>query len=125
MGWKSEAHTCLILLIVLSMHLLFCTTPVYSKSSRRPISDAEIRSKKDDCYIDIESGLWGLDCKSSTIAKENCALRCLSPRCYEIIYESDPLEEGEKDLVRSQEYKFCLYKESMGESLEGIRVSFE
>ncbi|KAK9742691.1 hypothetical protein RND81_03G191600 [Saponaria officinalis] len=114
MGWKSEAHTCLILLIVLSMHLLFCTTPVYSKSSRRPISDAEIRSKKDDCYIDIESGLWGLDCKSSTIAKENCALRCLSPRCYEIIYESDPLEEGEKDLVRSQEYKFCLYKEING-----------
>ncbi|KAH9621809.1 hypothetical protein KSS87_021686 [Heliosperma pusillum] len=72
--------------------------------------DAEIRSKKDDCYVDVESGMWGWNCKSSIIAKENCALKCLSPRCYEIVYESDPLEEGEKDLVRSQEYKFCLYK---------------
>ncbi|WZZ90976.1 hypothetical protein YC2023_119555 [Brassica napus] len=44
-------------------------------------------------------GLWGWQCKSSPIAKENCALRCLSP-----------LEEGEKDLVRSQEYKYCMYK---------------
>ncbi|KAL9234318.1 hypothetical protein vseg_009202 [Gypsophila vaccaria] len=125
MAWKCGAHGCLILWLVLSVHILFCCTAVYSKSSRHPISDAEIRSKKDDCYVDIESGLWGWDCKLSIIAKENCALRCLSPRCYEIIYESDPLEEGEKDLIRSQEYKFCLYKESMGESLEGIRVSFD
>ncbi|GMN48548.1 hypothetical protein TIFTF001_017724 [Ficus carica] len=55
--------------------------------------------------------MWGWQCKSSTTAKENCALRCLSPICYEIIYESDPLEEGEKDLVRGQEFKYCLHKE--------------
>ncbi|XP_074263109.1 uncharacterized protein LOC141585930 [Silene latifolia] len=125
MAWKFEAHGYLFLWLVLSMHIVFCSTVVYGKSSHLPISDAEIRSKKDDCYVDIESGLWGRECKFSIIAKENCALKCLSPRCYEIIYESDPLEEGEKDLVRSQEYKFCLYKESMGESLERIRGSFE
>ncbi|RID41868.1 hypothetical protein BRARA_J01793 [Brassica rapa] len=55
----------------------------------------------------INSGLWGWQCKSSPVAKENCALRCLSPVCYQLIYESEPLEEGEKDLVRSQEYKYC------------------
>lgn len=37
------------------------------------------------------SGLWGWQCKASSIAKENCALRCLSPVCYELIYESDPV----------------------------------
>lgn len=78
--------------------------------SPRPISDNEIREKKNTCYADIESGLWGWQCKSSMIAKENCALRCLSPVCYELIYESDPLEEGEKDYIRSQEYKYCMHK---------------
>ncbi|KAJ0089017.1 hypothetical protein Patl1_32537 [Pistacia atlantica] len=53
--------------------------------------DSEIRQKKLECYANIESGLWGPKCKSSMIAKENCALRCLSPTCYELIYESDPV----------------------------------
>ncbi|PON56687.1 hypothetical protein PanWU01x14_179050 [Parasponia andersonii] len=93
--------------------------------SRRPITDIETRQKKHQCYADIDSGLWGWHCKSSTIARENCALKCLSPTCYEIIYESDPLEEGEKDLVRGQDYKYCMHKLSLGESLEGIKNSFE
>ncbi|KAK4410968.1 hypothetical protein Sango_0169800 [Sesamum angolense] len=79
--------------------------------SRVPIAEAEIRQKKNDCYADIESGLWGQQCKSSIIAKENCALRCLSPVCYELIYESDPLEEGEKDYSRSSEYKYCMHRQ--------------
>ncbi|CAL5195365.1 unnamed protein product [Lathyrus oleraceus] len=58
------------------------------------------------------------------IARENCALRCLSPSCYELIYESDPLEEGEKDFIRSQEYKYCMHKLSMGETLEGVKGAF-
>ncbi|KAJ7950651.1 Protein OS-9 like [Quillaja saponaria] len=109
--------------ILLILSLLLSSPPVLAKS-RRPISDAETRQKKNDCYADIESGLWGLQCKSSMIAKENCALRCLSPECYEIIYGSDPLEEGEKDLFRGQEFKYCMHKISLGESLEGIKGSF-
>ncbi|XP_019168216.1 PREDICTED: uncharacterized protein LOC109163941 isoform X2 [Ipomoea nil] len=96
---------------------------VLSKS-RRPISEMEIWEKKNKCYADIESGLWGEKCKTSMVAKENCALQCLSPVCFELIYESDPLEEGEKDTVRSQEYKYCMHKVSLGESLDGIRGSF-
>ncbi|OIW18850.1 hypothetical protein TanjilG_25293 [Lupinus angustifolius] len=48
------------------------------------------------------------------IARENCALQCLSPPCYELIYETDPLEEGEKDANRSQEYKYCMHKSNGG-----------
>ncbi|KAA8515757.1 hypothetical protein F0562_018632 [Nyssa sinensis] len=93
--------------------------------SRRPVTDIEIREKKNQCYADIESGLWGRQCKSSMIAKENCALWCLSPSCYELVYESDPLEEGEKDYTRSQEYKYCMHKLSMGESVDGVKGSFD
>ncbi|KAH1069290.1 hypothetical protein AAZX31_03G086200 [Glycine max] len=101
---------------------LFCTT-LLAKSSH-PISDAQVRKNKLQCYADIDSGLWGWSCKSTMIARENCALRCLSPACYELIYESDPLEEGEKDFIRSQEYKYCMHKLSMGESLEGVKGAF-
>ncbi|KAL0464332.1 UNVERIFIED_CONTAM: hypothetical protein Slati_0320800 [Sesamum latifolium] len=97
-----------VLVIVWAVFLL-CSDEVLAKS-RVPISEAEIRQKKNECYADIESGLWGQQCKSSIIAKENCALRCLSPVCYELIYESDPLEEGEKDYSRSSEYKYCMHR---------------
>ncbi|OVA18415.1 hypothetical protein BVC80_1833g80 [Macleaya cordata] len=104
--------------------LYFFSLTALAKSPR-PISDAEIKEKKTACYADIESGLWGWKCKESMIAKENCALKCLSPPCYELVYESDPLEEGEKDYVRGQEYKFCMHRMSMGESLEGVKGSFD
>lgn len=42
----------------------------------------------------VDSGLWGWSCKSTMIARENCALRCLSPACYELIYESDPVRQS-------------------------------
>ncbi|KAH0980854.1 hypothetical protein GBA52_008031 [Prunus armeniaca] len=94
---------------VLLFLLLLLLSPTVLAKSRRPISDFETRQKKNQCYADIESGLWGWQCKSSLIAKENCALRCLSSTCYELVYESDPLEEGEKDLVRGQEFKYCMH----------------
>ncbi|KAI3908313.1 hypothetical protein MKX01_027335 [Papaver californicum] len=84
-------------------------TSTLAKKSPRPITETEVKEKKNICYADIENGLWGWKCKSSMIEKENCALKCLSPQCYELVYESDPLEEGEKDYARSQEYKFCMH----------------
>ncbi|XP_061360102.1 uncharacterized protein LOC133304145 [Gastrolobium bilobum] len=112
----------LVFLLIISS-LLFSSSPLLAKSPY-PISDAEVRQKKLQCYADIDSGMWGWQCKSSMIARENCALRCLSPACYELIYESDPLEEGEKDLIRSQEFKYCMHKLSLGESLEGVKGAF-
>ncbi|KAK2638489.1 hypothetical protein Ddye_026284, partial [Dipteronia dyeriana] len=98
----------IIINCVLIASTLLSSSPVLAKS-RRPVTDSETRQKKQDCYADIESGLWGPQCKSSMIATENCALRCLSRPCYELVYESDPLEEGENDYVRSQEYKYCMH----------------
>ncbi|KAJ0970925.1 hypothetical protein J5N97_018884 [Dioscorea zingiberensis] len=112
------AFAFLVILCALSLAAL-------AKPHRRPISDNEVGAKKTACYADIESGLWGSKCTSSMIEKENCALRCLSPVCYELIYESDPLEEGEKDYVRAQEFKYCMHKLSLGENLDGVKGAFE
>ncbi|KAF9623663.1 hypothetical protein IFM89_003695 [Coptis chinensis] len=97
--------SCWIILLCLLFHTAFAKT-----KSPRPISDTEVREKKNNCYADIQSGLWGRECKYSKIATENCALNCLSPVCYTLVYESDPLEEGERDHVRSQEYKYCMHR---------------
>ncbi|KAK6919841.1 Protein of unknown function DUF4787 [Dillenia turbinata] len=92
-----------------------------AKSRRRPISIRMQRSKRRKTSATLTSR----DCKSSMTTKENCALRCLSPSCYELVYESDPLEEGEKDLIRRQEYKYCMHRLSLGESLQGVKGSFD
>jgi len=109
-------------LLLLTFALLFASAA--AKSSRRPISDNEIRQKKEACYTDVENGLWGWVCRSSPTEKENCVLRCLSPECYDLIYGGDPLEEGELDYVRSQEYNYCMHKSSLGESFDGEKGSF-
>lgn len=41
--------------------------------------------------LGLRSGMWGWKCKSSMIEKENCALRCVSPVCYDLIYGGDPV----------------------------------
>ncbi|KAL5547179.1 hypothetical protein UlMin_006866 [Ulmus minor] len=109
--------------IIVSLFLILY--PSVLAKSRRPISEIETRQKKNQCYADIDGGLWGWHCKSSVTARENCALRCLSSTCYELIYESDPLEEGEKDLVRGQEYKYCMHNiENINHSMFLVPVSF-
>ncbi|KAL0904373.1 hypothetical protein M5K25_026469 [Dendrobium thyrsiflorum] len=102
---------CFLINCSLVLLLISSCTPSALSATRRPISEAEIRDKKKACYADIESGLWGWKCRSSITEKENCALRCLSSACYQLIYESDPLEEGEKDHTRNHEYKYCLHND--------------
>ncbi|PKA65255.1 hypothetical protein AXF42_Ash005587 [Apostasia shenzhenica] len=86
--------------------LLFIFAPSTVAESRRPITDVEIKDKKNACYADIESGLWGWKCKSSITDKENCALQCLSPACYRLIYESDPVRFSLIILVTCGLYQF-------------------
>uniref|UniRef100_A0ACD5TVZ1 Uncharacterized protein n=1 Tax=Avena sativa TaxID=4498 RepID=A0ACD5TVZ1_AVESA len=118
--WGRIPAACCLLLLVALLDL----PSAAAKSSTRPITDNEIREKKSACYADIENGLWGFACRSSATEKENCVLRCVSPECYNLIYGGDPLEEGELDHIRGQEYKYCMHKSSLGESLDGVKGSF-
>ncbi|XP_020599081.1 uncharacterized protein LOC110038547 [Phalaenopsis equestris] len=107
--------------------LCFSTTSILAgnPSSPDPISDMEISERKQACYADIESGLWGTRCRSSSIEKENCALKCTSAVCYELVYESDPLEEGEIDRIRSQEFRYCMRRSSVGLNLDTVKGAFD
>ncbi|XP_020584129.1 uncharacterized protein LOC110027161 [Phalaenopsis equestris] len=132
-NWKSvemRSHLlptpiCSLINFFLLLLLISSFNPSALSASRRAISEDEIRNRKNACYVDIESGLWGWKCRTSVTEKENCALRCLSSACYQLIYESDPLEEGERDDNRSHEYKYCLHRESLGESLEGVKGVYD
>eukprot|EP01018_Ginkgo_biloba_P008003 Gb_19036 [translate_table: standard] len=119
-GGSMRLITCLLVFL-----LFYCISVASAGKSPRPISDQEVREKKDLCYADIENGMWGWQCKSSAIAKENCALRCLSPVCYDHIYDDDPLEEGEVDYKRGREFKYCMQRLSLGESLDGVKGAFD
>jgi hypothetical protein len=44
---------------------------------------------------------------ASAIDMENCAMRCVSPECYENVYGDDPLEDGEVDVVRGRTFRSC------------------
>eukprot|EP00249_Psilotum_nudum_P001763 c14427_g1_i1 orf=169-534(+) len=104
----------LLPLLILASHV----APITPQSSR-PISEREWRAKKSLCYENIDNGLWGWHCRSSNIVRENCALRCVSAACYNEIYGNDPLEEGEVDIRRGRQFKYCVQRESMGESISG------
>lgn len=74
-----------------------------------------MRQRMYNCYQDIDNGLWGEACKASVIVKENCALQCISAPCYESIYGADPLEEGELDLRRGREFRYCVHRAERAE----------
>ncbi|XP_024381696.1 uncharacterized protein [Physcomitrium patens] len=74
------------------------------------------RQRMAACFQDIDIGLWGEACKASAIDKENCAMKCLSPDCYQSVYGNDPLEEGELDLKRGREFRFCVRKSEKAEN---------
>ncbi|EFJ15921.1 hypothetical protein SELMODRAFT_422373 [Selaginella moellendorffii] len=93
-------------------------------SKRRAITDDEILAKKKECLQDINSGLWGWKCQSSSIAKQNCMLQCVSWTCYDLIYGNDALEEGEVDIRRGRQFRECLRRESKGDDVSSLGRSF-
>ncbi|KAL3685789.1 hypothetical protein R1sor_003811 [Riccia sorocarpa] len=81
------------------------------------VQDRDMNKRKEACYLDIDNGLWGRSCRTSQIARENCALRCVSTACYNTIYADDPLEEGEIDIKRGRDIRHCLRREIQEEKL--------
>eukprot|EP00252_Welwitschia_mirabilis_P015111 TRINITY_DN3326_c0_g2_i1.p2 TRINITY_DN3326_c0_g2~~TRINITY_DN3326_c0_g2_i1.p2 ORF type:complete len:120 (-),score=12.21 TRINITY_DN3326_c0_g2_i1:74-433(-) len=110
--------------ILLFFFSSFVSDPV-AGSSKRPLTDEEIRERKSRCYEDVQNGLWGWKCKSSVAERENCALKCLDYDCYELIYGDDPIEEGEVDYKRGHEFKYCMVRLSAGDSIEKIKRNLQ
>lgn len=41
----------------------------------------------------------------------NCVNKCVSPDCYEEVYATNPLEDGEIDVTRSRTFTGCVRQE--------------
>jgi len=41
----------------------------------------------------------------------NCVFACLSPSCYDRVYGPDPLEDGEVDVARANQFDDCVRDE--------------
>jgi len=67
-------------------------------------SEKKIKSMKIHCeHVDECTDLRG-------VALTNCVRRCMSPHCYNELYASDELEEGEVD-VRFHSFKGCIMEQ--------------
>ncbi|BBN12585.1 hypothetical protein MPTK1_5g21280 [Marchantia polymorpha subsp. ruderalis] len=108
---SSRASSGSFWILSLFLAVLMLSPLCLAKYERPAISDRDLNRRKEACYVDIDNGLWGRGCRSSQIAKENCALRCVSGGCYNTVYGEDPLEEGEVDIRRGREFRNCLRKE--------------
>jgi len=74
--------------------------------------DRQMRELREECEQKMERAGIRDSCNVSPIARENCVLRCSSSACYDEVYGSDSLEEGEVDTLRNRRFRTC-FKEQL------------
>ena len=87
---------------------------VKRKSAQLGTLDKDYHHKREECGR-TEEVATSPECVGSDVRRENCLLKCVSPECYEKIYEADPLEEGELDTTRGRLFKSCVRTEKRKE----------
>jgi hypothetical protein len=70
--------------------------------SYRSLTESKLRVLRQKCTYSMTSNQ---DCLN--LSAENCLLKCVSLKCYLLIYANNPLEEGEFD-QRISSFKGCL-----------------
>ena len=65
----------------------------------------------------LDNNRQGAPCTTSPVEKENCVLRCTSQHCYDRVYGTDALEEGEIDNLRGRVFRACVRTEIRNEQL--------
>ncbi|KAG0563428.1 hypothetical protein KC19_8G030600 [Ceratodon purpureus] len=118
----SPAAASMVAVMLLFSLCLTCVDAAVNTVYHSRTADRDLGERKLQCYMDIDSGLWGDRCKASPIDKENCALSCVSPSCYESVYGNDPLEEGEVDLRRGRQFKACIRGQKL-KNMAKVRAS--
>ena len=74
----------------------------YKKSSHL---ENKYHSRFNKCNMQTECANFELS------ARQNCVLKCISAKCYQIIYAPNPLEDGEID-QRLHSFKGCYSEEN-------------
>lgn len=94
--------------VLLVLVILFLLPELVSGNKRnrkrRRRDEMEIRTVRSDCAIQV--------CKAVVVEESmNCVLSCISPACYNRVYEDEPLEDGEIDVRRARDFEDCLKDE--------------
>lgn len=75
-----------------------------ARRRRKRAAEKRYRKAKQDCTVNV----------CGAIPQEenmNCIFHCISPVCFDAVYASDPLEDGEIDFNREYLFSKCAKKE--------------
>jgi len=91
-----------ILLVLLILFLL--PKLVDGRNSRRKRTEQDVRNSRKLCEKEA--------CRHLVPEESlNCVFECMSSSCYEQIYASNPLEDGEIDVSRARDFNSCVKDE--------------
>lgn len=93
------------LLPFIALFLLLAPGSEAANNNAHARIDREWKAKKGKCEAEQCKHLKQPD------LSENCVNECTSPKCFQEIYASDPLEDGEFDNVRGRLWTNCLRRE--------------
>jgi hypothetical protein len=91
--------------------LLFCLLVMISAAAKAKPNghariDRQLKTRKAKCEIE--------ECGHMVPEESyNCVNKCTSSKCFEEIYASNPLEDGEIDYDRERRFTSCLRKEPL------------
>ena len=85
-------------------------TTTTTTSRKRSKIDRDVRRQRKDCEESPQCFVL------PPHENNNCINQCLSSACYEQIFASDPLEDGEVDKIRTREFSKCLRNERKQEA---------
>eukprot|EP00898_Chlorokybus_atmophyticus_P003109 jgi/Chlat1/379/Chrsp10S01489 len=96
-----------VILIVVLLAAV-CVQEVAAASKKARLREKDLVALRTAC----EERVSGVEaCLESAAARENCVLKCASPSCYDKVYASDPLEDGEIDSERGRAFRACARME--------------
>ncbi|QDZ20670.1 hypothetical protein HOP50_04g31920 [Chloropicon primus] len=110
-GWASSpsmARSVAVLAVALLLVACETAVPVEAKGKGSKGKRKTHLGGVDKEYYKLRDECTGGCTGGSDVQKENCVLLCVSPECYEKIYGSDPLEEGELDTTRGRLFRTCV-----------------
>jgi hypothetical protein len=86
--------------------MLICCEYVFAAKKNMAFYDKIWKTTMDECKVSDECRVLHPD------ENMNCLNKCTSDKCYEKVYASMPLEDGEIDPERERVFRSCLRDEA-------------
>jgi hypothetical protein len=94
-----------LLPIVITLYFILIQLAAAKNQNQNSKLDRLWKARKQNCEASPE-------CRDIIPAEAaNCINKCVSESCFEAIFASDPLEDGEIDRIRDRKFSDCVRKE--------------